>query len=52
MLVNSYLVFHVNLLKATQFKLGKNVTASLSEILICVAFKSQQLPALGATFPE
>lgn len=31
MLVNSYLVFYVNLLNATQFMLGKRVTASPSK---------------------
>lgn len=31
MLVNSYVVFYVNLLNATQFMLGKHVTASLSQ---------------------
>lgn len=38
MLVNSYLVFYVNLLNAIQFMLGKSVAASLSEILIYVTF--------------
>lgn len=31
MLVNSYLVYYVNLLNATQIMLGKHVTASLSK---------------------
>lgn len=50
-LVKSNLVFYVNLLNATQFMLGKHVTASLSkwDSNLCNVWSPQ---TLGAPFPE